>query len=334
MPYRLKPRESIPNGIQRILTEQVERALAQLRGITTTREEGTQAAREQNDERIHDARKRFKKARAVLRLVRDEIGETVYHQENVAYRDAGRALAPMRDSAVMLETLDGLTDHYADSLGPHAFDSIRGYLLDIQQAVREQILDGDTVARVIDNVDAARGRIAALPVSDTTFGAFYDGLKRVYKRGCKAMADAYDDPTTEHFHEWRKRVKYLWYHTRLLRVSWPDVLDPAADAIQDLSDDLGDDHDLAELRERVTRRPIIDADLETRQALIGLIDRRRLTFRARARPRGLRIYAEKPKVFVKRMARYWEASRQTIRLRTDERPVVQRQALDGTLADG
>jgi hypothetical protein len=25
----------------------------------------------------------------------------------------------------------------------------------------------------------------------------------------------------EHFHEWRKRVKYHWYHLGLLRELWP-----------------------------------------------------------------------------------------------------------------
>jgi hypothetical protein len=95
--YRIKKKESLQDGIQRIVTEQVDRALHQL---------------EHNDddvhEAVHDSRKCFKKVRGVLRLLRDEIGEEVYKRENSCFRDAGRKLAVARDRAVMVETLDSL----------------------------------------------------------------------------------------------------------------------------------------------------------------------------------------------------------------------------------
>ena len=44
------------------------------------------------DEAIHNVRKRFKRVRAVLRLVRGELGARTYKQENEALRDAAAAL--------------------------------------------------------------------------------------------------------------------------------------------------------------------------------------------------------------------------------------------------
>ena len=64
MSYRLELNESLPDGIKRIVKEQIDQALEQLR-----------ESPEGRNEAVHDARKRFKKIRAVLRLVRDEIGE-------------------------------------------------------------------------------------------------------------------------------------------------------------------------------------------------------------------------------------------------------------------
>ena len=32
------------------------------------------------------------------------------------------------------------------------------------------------------------------------------------------------DPSPEHLHDWRKRVKDLWYHLRLLRDAWTDAM--------------------------------------------------------------------------------------------------------------
>lgn len=46
-------------------------------------------------------------------------------------------------------------------------------------------------------------------------------------------------------HEWRKRVKYGWYHMRLLTDASPAILSPLEERLHDLSDALGGDHDLA-----------------------------------------------------------------------------------------
>ena len=62
--YRLLPGEPVGAGMKRILTAQVDDAIAQLRG-----EAGTEPA-----EAIHEARKDVKKIRSALRLVRHEIG--------------------------------------------------------------------------------------------------------------------------------------------------------------------------------------------------------------------------------------------------------------------
>lgn len=74
MPYALEPDEPVPAGVRRIAREQVDRALASLRRAAR--------APDQADPGIHDARKRFKKTRAV---------------QNRAYRDAGRLLADVRE---------------------------------------------------------------------------------------------------------------------------------------------------------------------------------------------------------------------------------------------
>ena len=50
-------------------------------------------------------------------------------------------------------------------------------------------------------------------------------------------------------HEWRKRVKDLWYHCLLLQDAWKPVMSALADEAHELSDRLGDDHDLAVLLE-------------------------------------------------------------------------------------
>jgi len=294
MSYRLQADESFSEGIKRIAREQLDRAVEQL----------TEA--EDRDGAVHEARKHFKKIRAVLRLVRDEIGESAYKPENVCYRDAGRELAPVRDSFVRMETLDALAAQFAETLAPGAFEGLREGLVRRHVEIKHHILEDEQAAEsVVTTLREARGRIADWPVEHDDVSAFEGGLRRVYKRGRNRLAEARDEPGVAILHEWRKRVKYLWYHVRILRPIWSDPLQVLADEIHDLSSHLGDYHDLAVLRETVVEEPGVCAGREEAQHLTGLIDRRRAQLQAAAWPLGERIYVETPDAFVSRVGVYW-----------------------------
>jgi hypothetical protein len=98
------------------------------------------------DEGVHNARKGFKRIRAALRLVRDEIGEDIYKRENICFWDCSRLLAGARDSFVMVETLDALTDYYTHQLPSRAFAGVHEKLLNRYHTISRQTLyEGDTI---------------------------------------------------------------------------------------------------------------------------------------------------------------------------------------------
>ncbi len=296
MSYRLEPKEPLAAGLKRIAREQIDQALEQL----TTAPEG-------RDEAVHDARKRFKKVRAVLRLVRYEIGNEVYKSENVCYRDAGRQLADIRDSYVRVQTLDSVTECYAADLNGKAYATLREKLMAEHEALKRQRLDHDeTLAGAAATIQKARGRVETWPIKHNDFSAVSDGLKRVYKRGRTGLSRAYANPNPENFHEWRKRVKYLWYHLRILKNLWPDLLVELAGQTHDLADYLGDDHDLAELRHLLLNRPNLFPSESDMEDLIDLMTQRQAELKVAAHHLGERIYVEKPKAFVKRIGKYWQ----------------------------
>ena len=113
---------------------------------------------------------------------------------------------------------------------------------------------------------------------------------------------------TRALHEWRKRSKDLWYHLRLVRRAWPEVMTTTADEAHELSDRLGDDHDLVVLARDVedARPPLTDHQLEHLRQLIG---KRRKELQGEAFAYGERLFAEKPKRFVERIERYWDAAK-------------------------
>lgn len=251
------------------------------------------------DDVVYDVRKRCRRVRALLRLVRAEVGEDVYSRENGALGDAARALSDVRDAAAMVQVHDALVD--AGGIAPPGF---RDELVERHQRLRDELLSGDAVPRVREKVSAVLARVETWPVDTVDWSALGAGIERVYRRGREAMAAADDDPTIEGFHHWRKRVKYLGHQLALLEDLWPEVMSASVESAQALTSTLGDAHDLAVLRDALVEAGV---DPEREADLLELIDSRRHLFRARARPIGLRLYAEKPSRFVARLGRYWEA---------------------------
>lgn len=299
MGFRLDEDESLAQGVRRIACEQRDHAVDSLRRPPDHVDVDI-------DERIHDARKCFKKVRAVARLVRDDVGDDVYSAINATFRDAGRLLSDVREAAVNLETLDELRSAFEVPLDDEAFAGLRERLEARHRDVRACAEGIEARARAVAMVAEPKPPIAEWPVTDDGFEPVADGLARVYRRGLEGYDRSLDDPRTEHLHDWRKRVKYLWYHTRLLAAAWPEVLEPLADELHELANDLGDDHDLAVLARLVRGEPEL-ADARERDVLLGLIGRRRRHLQAAAFDRAQRLYAEDEGAFVDRMGAYVEA---------------------------
>jgi CHAD domain-containing protein len=138
--------------------------------------------------------------------------------------------------------------------------------------------------------------VAGWPLERDGFDAVEDGLERTYRRGRRDWRACLDDPSVEKLHKWRKRVKDLWYHCSILQQTWKPVMSALADEAHELSDRLGDDHDLAVLLEWGA------------EPLDPLIATRRRELQGEAFAFGARLYADKPGAFVGRIERWWDAS--------------------------
>jgi CHAD domain-containing protein len=283
--FRLRSEEPPAAGLRRIARGQVDLAADHLTG----REGGD------SEERVHEARKAFKRLRTTARLARDGLGRDVRRRENRTWRDAGRRLAGPRDAAVKLETLDALTERYSSEVPDGAFAGLRDGLAASHEAARAELEDSPDPEAVLGVLEAGRERVAGW-----TFAGDPDflsaGLRRIYRRGRRAYLEARKNPTTERLHEWRKRVKDLWHAAQILRPADPKRLRPLARDAHGLSDLLGDDHDLAVLRAEALRgRREYFVDSAERDALTALIDRRRAELRRAALDLGAKVYARKPR---------------------------------------
>ena len=89
--------------------------------------------------------------------------------------------------------------------------------------------------------------------------------------------------------------------------AWPDEFAVRVDAARELSQVLGDDHDLAMLIGATAKAE--DISYDDKEAIIALCLRKQQTLRAAAENRVERLFAEPAKVFMKRMAAYWKFAR-------------------------
>lgn len=292
--YRLRRGESAADGVRRVAAKRAEKAVERLR----------EAGGEELPTAIHGTRKDLKKVRAVLRLVREELGEKAYRSENRRYRDAGRQLAASRDAEVKLETLAALREHFGDSVPSSQARAWEAALAADRDRVQGAAGGGEQTEAAIEAIETAAQRIPDWPLDADSWKLLEPGLTRGYWRGRAALRRARSSGRAEDVHELRKRVKDLWYQLRLLHDAWPAALEAAAEEAHRLADLLGDHHDLALLAEDLRSR---EGLANSRAATEALIAERQEELLGEALKLGARLYAEKPKCMRKRLRAYWRA---------------------------
>jgi CHAD domain-containing protein len=294
--YRLKGEEGAAEGIRRIALGRAGKAIEEL---------DVESGAEDLADSIHAARKDLKKLRAVVRLVRSELGDDLYRAENGRYRDAGRRLGRSRDAEVKVETLNSLRERYGQDLLLATWlialegerDEVAGQVSGEQ---RKSAL-GEARTAVAGGVE----EIPRWPLDDDSWQLVETGLLSSYRRGRRAMKSVCVEPTGENVHEWRKRAKDLWYQLRILRDAWRPVLAGTADQAHQLAELLGEHHDLAVLAEDLSGRELAG----DREAVTDAIERRQEELIEEAVDVGTRLFAEKPKAFGRRLESYWLAWR-------------------------
>ena len=296
MAFALDPRKPIPAAVRKAAAEELRTSVE---GLTGQAELGP-------DEAAHDARKRTKKVRALLRLARTELGDGAYRRENRALRDAARLLSPVRDAWVLVEALDDLVTPPDEDLSAEGVAAFRAVLTGEHRKLQTgQERDG-ALTQAAEAYERVVARIDRWPMQDHGWASLDEGVEDTFRRGRRAMKRAKTSGRADDFHEWRKQVKYLRHQFGLLREVWPEVLEAMEDTADELGERLGADHDLAVLRERVETEQSLAPGV--REALLRRIDKRRKEHQRTAIALGSRLYAEKPAALRQRLGQLWNAA--------------------------
>lgn len=289
MALRLRRRERAATGVHRLLLTQVQRIGACVTAAPLTAQH------------VHEARQRLKRLRALLRLLRGQLPTELSTRGHGLCRTLAQSLASSRDATVLAQTLDRLRQ------GPEA----AAIDFAIWQARLSGGSGGDETAphaslAALNSLRQWAEEVLRWPLGAGGWALFAPGLTHTYRAGRRAFRQARALGRDEDFHDWRKRVKDRWYQLALLRRMGQPKLGEHLARLRGLAKQLGREHDLTMLIERLAQ---LGDGPESVASLVRLAQRARRPLRRRALRAGRRLYADGPRRDLNRLHQFWRGWR-------------------------
>lgn len=301
MAYRITLDESWTEIFHRISGEQITTAEMALT-------DGTDLHRG-----IHEARKSFKRIRALLILARPSLPASIFKREYSAFGNIARRLSTMRDRQAILDTLAKLEKSGALARDMDFAARLKRELTKARDEAACRVSDR-LVEKSLAALEKRRKVLEHVRLAKNGFGAVARGASQIYAEGRKLMQRAYRQSADDLFHDWRKRVQQHWRHTQLLTPVWPDLMALRNSNLKALAELLGDDHDLSVLRWHLddyaasTGKKL--GKKRERRSFVAACRHHQWQLRDAAHPLGVRLYAQSPRDYRACLRAYWQTARE------------------------
>jgi CHAD domain-containing protein len=254
---------------------------------------------------VHDLRKAFKGWRAMMRLLTPSVGDEA-EAMRIAARDLARETAAARDGQAAQDALSDLLAGRGDGLPgvpPRTRATITERLATLRATAEAVSLTPERKARICGMWHRAGAAVERWPLSRFDCAEAARQLAASYRRGRKAIPEDWTKAGPDALHKFRQRVVEHRYQMEVAEPLWPKVMRLWVSEAQRLRDRLGAHQDLAVLQ-RLTEphQPLS----RWRSRLTPLIAARQATHAAAAKRLAGRLFAERPKAFMRRLAVLWE----------------------------
>ena len=162
--------------------------------------------------------------------------------------------------------------------------------------------------RCVRDIGTVRKRICTLDLRGHGWEVIGRGLHRACARARRPLREK-SALTDAARHTWRKHIKTLWYHTRLLAGVCGKKMSGLSDDLDTLGELFGEDRDLAVLAAHLRRGLLRDAPPRVREPLFALIGESRAALFRTGRDKAAALLDETPRVFARRVGKWWHAGR-------------------------
>jgi CHAD domain-containing protein len=288
----LQPKAAIGPAVRTIAAA----ILAQARAAITDPERSHQDA-------VHDFRRAMKQWRALMRLLQPFIPDAVQLRQEA--RDHARSLSRARDGQSALNAFDDLADKTM-ALSARSAGTIRSRIEAIRGSEEQAVLTPDLRDAIIAWLDATTAAIEQWPLDPFDFSSIAAQLAEGYRQARRRIPDDWSQASAEDLHHLRQRVVDHRYQMELVEPLWPRHGRMWTEEAERLRDRLGRCQDL-EILKRLTgpHQPLA----HWRSRLAPACAERTTELAHRAARIALRLFAEKPKAFRRRLETLWDHGR-------------------------
>ncbi|SCX27563.1 CHAD domain protein [Agrobacterium sp. DSM 25558] len=298
MSFQINPAKPFSDELKRVGLELIDDAISGL----SQQPDGPHAA-------VHDARKKFKRLRALYRFTQAE-NPAFRTTENLRFRDIARSLSQAREAAALVETIHYLQDFTNTDAQRAALTSAHDTLAKRRDAITGD--DGDLHIRIAATIaECENGRRAlkqlSLPESQKVAVKLVRATwRKQRKRALEALKACHEQAHDEAFHDLRKSGQVYWMHLALMRRVWPSAMRAKKIHAKELVDLLGHEHDLSVLATFATQEPESFANDETLSVLRDAITHRQQALRQECLDLADRVFAESAKSESRIISLLWD----------------------------
>ncbi|MGP4691905.1 CHAD domain-containing protein [Agrobacterium cavarae] len=298
MSFRIDPTRSFVEEIKHTGLELIDDAIALLKD----QPDGT-------DRAVHDARKKFKRIRALYRFLEKEAPD-FRKTENARFRDIARSLSAARDAAALVETITYLQGVARSDAERDALATAHDVLSRRRDAATHE--DGDLPKRIeaaIQSCEDGRDALSALSLSHgekTALKMIRKTWEKQRRKALDALGLCHGQGHDEYFHDLRKSGQVYWMHLALLQKLWPSAMRAKRADAKQLVKLLGHEHDLSVLAAFADREPDSFAGGETLALLLDAIIDRQQALREESLALADHVFAETAAREAKIVALLWK----------------------------
>lgn len=277
MVVQLRRKESIAHGAKRLIRKE----LAQGRCELTSQELG-------DDDRIHEFRRHLKRVRAILRLIRDGLGNQAYRSEDHRFSLLARQFSSVRDARACLDAFDSLGSSAEQSMSDSERSGLRS-LLQVRLEHERQIV-AERYQKASRDLRSARHRVTGWKIELTDDELVARGFGRVYAAGRQALKGVQEHPDRLSLHTLRKEATYLRNIVEILSPNRVSRLQETFAGLKSLAADAGKCLDLQLLKSVLLQATVQASNGVAAETILRRIEERHKELMAKVMVEAKEIY--------------------------------------------
>lgn len=184
-----------------------------MEGVIRYAQEWAAKADAEPEPAVHNFRKSIRRARALLKLMRNQLGRPSYEELVEDLRGAMRETSAARDADVMVSLVAAYPRKPKTAA---ALDALQALLEEQRRAVHSKGRLARALAEGARSLEEIPPRFGQLLPEGLHRGGLFASLEAGHRRARKAYRTAQGGESDDDFHDWRKRVKELRYQLELL----------------------------------------------------------------------------------------------------------------------